>query len=301
MLNKFIKGLLGKNDDLEKSQDTNPLYTLEEFGDIPASTEALSINPPQIISGSSQSVGKLRDHNEDTLFALTSVFSDGESQLPFGIFIVADGMGGHQYGEVASRYATRAVADYLMIKLFSPIMGLQNESSGESLVEILEHAIDRAQQIVVSKAPGGGTTLSVAVVIGSQVTLAHVGDSRVYFGYEDGRFEPITHDHTYVGHLIEQGHLTREEAENHPKRNILYRAIGQAEPFKPDIQTIQFPDNGFMLMCSDGLWGVVPHAEIYKTIHSTLELPTACHLLTESANRLGGPDNISVILVKQVR
>jgi PPM family protein phosphatase len=301
-LNNFLKGLLGKNErsevNIEAGSDGSKDLTI---GNEQAHTDAFIVSPPQLITGCAQSVGKIRDHNEDSLFAFTSVFSDDETQLPFGLFIVADGMGGHQYGELASRYAVKSVADYLMSKLFLPIMGVQNESTGESLVEILEAAVERAQQIVINKAPGGGTTLSVAVVIGTQVTIAHVGDSRIYLAYEDGRFEPITQDHTYVNHLYEQGLLTKEETEIHPKRNILYRAVGQAEPFRADIQTTQFPENGFLMMCSDGLWGVVPHDEVYKIITATQDLPVACHLLTEAANKLGGPDNISVVLVKQLK
>lgn len=260
----------------------------------------LKINPPQMIVGSAQSVGKVRTHNEDSLFTLSSVFSDGEIQLPFGIYIIADGMGGHQYGEVASRCAVKTVADYLMAKLFSQIMGLQNESTGESLIEILENAVERAQENVVQHAPGGGTTLSIAVIIGSQVTIAHVGDSRVYIRQADGTLSSVTQDHSFVSRLIEQGHISKEEAEIHPQRNVLYRAIGQHEPFQPDIQTFPFPENGELLICSDGLWGVAGEDNIKQILNQARDVTTTCHLLTEAANIAGGSDNISVILVKML-
>jgi len=303
-LEKFIKGLFMK----QKSSDTNEEIITEEIKPgkqalnhpETVNTEPMIINPPQLLVGSAQSVGKIRDHNEDSLFTLTSVFSDGETQLPFGIFIVADGMGGHQHGEVASRTAAKAASDYLIAKLFSPIMGLQPDPSGMSIVEILNSAVQRAQDLVVQRAPGGGTTLTITLVIGTQVYVAHVGDSRLYLIQKDGSLEQKTKDQSLVSRLVEQGHLTKEEAETHPQRNVLYRAIGQQESFDPDIEIFPFPTNAYLLMCSDGLWGLVSSEEISKNVSSSQDLTTACHLMTEAANLAGGPDNISVILVKMV-
>jgi PPM family protein phosphatase len=301
-LDKIIKGLFRKNNpEIEKgikSTESNADQMVETPEEV--NTEPMVINPPQLLVGSAQSVGKMRDHNEDSLFTLSSVFADGDTQIPFGIFIIADGMGGHQHGEIASRSASKAAADYLVSKLFSPIMGLQNESSGESIVEILNAAVQRAQDIVVRKAPGGGTTLTISVVIGTQVFVAHVGDSRLYLIQKDGSLEQKTKDQSLVSRLVEQGHLSKEEAETHPQRNVLYRAIGQQEPFDPDIEVFQFPENAYMMMCTDGLWGSISPEEISKNVSSSQDLTSACHLMTEAANLAGGPDNISVILVKLI-
>jgi protein phosphatase len=256
--------------------------------------------PPQLLVGSAQSVGKQREHNEDTLLSISAVVSDGDTGLPFGIFIVADGMGGHQHGEIASGVAARSMAEFLIKKLYAPLFGANPETQNDSLHEIMDKAVHEAQQLVIRKAPGGGTTLTAAIVIGEQVTLAHVGDSRAYFIYPDGRIQIMTQDHSLVRRLVELGQLTEEEAATHPQRNVLYRAVGQVEPFQPDINTYLLPHPGYMMLCSDGLWGVVPQAEIFKIVTSQPNPILACHELVEAANNAGGPDNISALLVQYV-
>lgn len=258
---------------------------------------AINYEPPQLLVGCAQSVGKQREHNEDALFAMTSVLSDNDAKTSFGIFLVADGMGGHQHGEVASEKAIRAVAEKLINQLFFVVLGTK-ENQGQSIHEIMEAAVMEAQTIVSRQAPGGGTTLTAALVVGEQVTIAQVGDSRAYFIYPDGRIQVVTQDHSLVHRLVELGQITAEEAGAHPQRNVLYRAIGQTEPFKPDINTHMLPHPGYMLLCSDGLWGVVPETEIFRLIRSATNPTDACYQLVQAANAAGGPDNISVILVQ---
>ena len=110
--------------------------------------------------------------------------------------------------------------------------------------------------------------------MGDQVTIAHVGDSRAYFIYPDGKMHTITRDHSLVRRLIELGQLTEREAASHPQRNVLYRALGQGEPFEPDVSTHQFPRPGYLLVCSDGLWGVLSDEEILAIIQSSSD-PTS--------------------------
>jgi PPM family protein phosphatase len=248
----------------------------------------------QVVSG--QSTGLVREHNEDALFTMGSTILSGESQLPFGLFIVADGMGGHQHGEIASGVAVRTSVEYLSAKLFPRLTGMQSEPQEESLQEILENCVAEVNQNVIRKAPGGGTTLTLAVLIGSQLTIAHVGDSRAYFIYNDGHSEVITQDHSLVNRLVELGEITEDEAAVHPRRNVLYRAIGQVEYFKPDINTFLFPEACHLLLCSDGLWGVIPQEELIKIVTNNSNPSEACFKLVETANSAGGPDNISVIL-----
>lgn len=259
--------------------------------------EPPAIHPPQYIVGVGQSVGLQREHNEDTLFALSTVLADGNSDIPYGIFIVADGMGGHQHGELASAVATRTMANTLISQLYRTFLGTQSGSQAASLQEIMERGVAEAQAAVISKVPGGGTTLTAAVTIGEQVVLAHVGDSRAYFIYLDGRIQPVTQDHSLVQRLLELGEITDEEARSHPQRNVLYRAIGQNEPLRADIKLHPLPHPGYLLLCSDGLWGVVPESQILHLIRSTEDPSQACRLLIDAANELGGPDNISAILV----
>jgi serine/threonine protein phosphatase PrpC len=256
----------------------------------------LRFKPPQLVVGTAQSVGMQRDHNEDTLLTFTSLIADGNADTPFGLFVMADGMGGHQSGEVASGAAARALAETVLSKAYWPFIGLR-EQTGESIQEIMEQGVMAAQQAVLKKAPGGGTTLTAALVMGEQVTLAHVGDSRAYFIHPDGRMHVITQDHSLVHRLVELGQITEEEAMVHPQKNVLYRAVGQTDPYKPDILTQLMPHPGYLLLCCDGLWGVVPEAEIFKIVKNAPNASLACNQLVQAANDNGGPDNISVILV----
>lgn len=262
------------------------------------STSSVTLKPVQMAVGTAQSVGKQREHNEDSIFALNSILADGNIELPFGIFVVADGMGGHMHGEVASGVAIRAFSQFLISKLYMPFLGTVPESPTESLQEMMEKGIQDAQQAVVKRAPGGGTTLTAALILGEQVTVAHVGDTRAYFLYPDGRMHAITQDHSLVHRLVELGQITEDEVLNHPQRNVLYRAIGQAEPYRPDIDTFQLPHPGSLLICSDGLWGVVPETEIFRIIKNSPNPSIACHELAKAANAAGGPDNISAVLVQ---
>jgi serine/threonine protein phosphatase PrpC len=172
------------------------------------------------------------------------------------------------------------------------------EDQTESLQEIVENAVMEAQQAVLRKAPGGGTTITIALTLGEQVTLGQVGDSRAYFIYLDGRIQAVTQDHSLVRRLIDLGQLTEDQGMVDSRRNVLYRALGQIEPFRPDIETKAFPNPGYLLLCSDGLWGVVPQAEIFHLVRSAKDPSQACHRLIEAANSAGGPDNISAILVQ---
>ncbi|HMN62156.1 MAG TPA: protein phosphatase 2C domain-containing protein, partial [Anaerolinea sp.] len=172
------------------------------------SPQRLAIRPAQLIVGTAQSVGRQRDHNEDAIFAMTAVLADGMRELPLGIFVIADGMGGHQNGEVASSAAARMLVDYIMGKLYSPILGMSEDGLSESIQEIMENGVREAHRAVQRHAPGGGTTLTAGLVLGEQVTMAHVGDSRAYFVYPDGRMRVITQDHSYVQRLLELGQIT---------------------------------------------------------------------------------------------
>jgi protein phosphatase len=254
-----------------------------------------------MIVGSAQSVGKKRDHNEDALFCLNIMKSDEKLDTPFGIFIVADGMGGHQYGEVASSSAVRAMSEYLIKKLYPPLMGTRPEVMDEPLQEIMEYGINEAQQAVLRNAPGGGTTITAAVILNEELTIAHVGDSRAYLMTPGGLMQAISQDHSLVQRLIDLGQLTEEEAAVHPQRNVLYRALGQMEPFHADIKTVTFPNNGILLLCSDGLWGVVSDSMIFEIIKQNENPTIASRKLVDAANEAGGPDNISVILVKIIK
>lgn len=262
------------------------------------SFEQIKLHPLQYIVGSGQSTGLQRDHNEDAIFVMSSTLADGNSDVPVGVFIIADGMGGHLNGEIASGVAARMMARAILSRLYLKVLDPENEPMEESLQEVMEHGIHDAQRAVMRNAPGGGTTMTAALVIGEQVTIAHVGDSRAYFVYPDGRMQRVTKDHSLVQRMVELEEITEDEAKTHPHRNVLLRAIGQMEPYRPDIQTHQIPRQGRMLLCSDGLWSVVPENEIFRIVNGGSNLSMVCQSLVEAANNAGGPDNISVIVVE---
>jgi len=292
---KFIKQLFEKPKSTTVNVETAPLSADQLDAVAKVKKE---VRPAQLLVGSCQSVGMQRNHNEDTLITLSAVVADDMTDLPFGVFIVADGMGGHQYGEVASGTAARAMAEYLISKLYSSLAGVKPEAQGESLQEIMEAGVNEANQAVIRKAPGGGTTLTTALVIGEQVTIAHVGDSRAYFLFTDGRVQALTQDHSLVRRLVQLKQITEEEALVHPQRNVLYRAIGQNEPFRPDINSYLLPHPGYLMICSDGLWGVVNENEISRIVLNAPSLTSACQSLIDAANDAGGPDNITAVLVQ---
>lgn len=291
----FIKTIFHRTKPEAADVQTAPLSEDPNRINVP---RTLRLDPPQYMTGAGQSVGMQREHNEDCVFSFNSVLSGNGDTVPVGIFIVADGMGGHQHGEVASGVAIRALSSYLIRKILIPFYNVRSENQMEPLQDVLQQGIREAQLAVIKNAPGGGTTLTAAFMLGDQVTIAHVGDSRAYFIFPDGRVQPVTRDHSLVRRLMELGQITEEEAASHPQRNVLYRAIGQGEPFDADISTHQMPRPGTLMVCSDGLWNVVSEKEIARIINTYPAPVLASKELVKAANEKGGPDNISVILVQ---
>lgn len=305
-MDKFFRWLFGNSKEQQQQPEVQPP---DMMNTAPLSEQQLnaivnSQNPrfelQQLLASCGQSVGKQRELNEDSVLAITSTMAGNSSNLPFGLYIVADGMGGHQFGEVASNAAIRSVAGYVLRKFHPYLFQVKADTLEESFQEIMQAAVGEAQRAIQKEAPGSGTTLTAALVVGQQVTVAHVGDSRGYFVYPDGRIEPITRDHSLVKRLEELGHITSEEAANYPHRNVLYRALGQGEILDPDIFTLGFPQPGYLMLCSDGLWGVVTEQDLVRAINEAPNLQRACQNLVNAANTAGGPDNISVVLVQLI-
>ncbi len=167
----------------------------------------------------------------------------------------------------------------------------------EPLQDLLRNAIEEANEAVVEQVPGGGTTLTAVVMLGQQLTIGHVGDSRAYL-LQDGRSEVLTRDHSLVERLRELGQLTAEEAAVHPQRNVLYRAIGQGANLEVDVSSMPTPESGYLMVCSDGLWGVLGDERMKQIIDKASSPQDACEELVDAANAAGGPDNITVILVR---
>jgi len=243
-------------------------------------------------------VGRVRTHNEDAVLILEANQEGGESLPPFGLFVLADGMGGHQSGEVASALAARTVAHHVTHQVYLHVLSNQEHSADQpSLNEVLVEAVSKAHEAVTSAVPGGGTTLTCVLMLGTQAHIAHVGDTRAYL-VSDGRMQQITRDHSLVDQLVELGQLTAAEAENDPRKNVLVRAVGQSGSLEVDTHLRPVPPGGRLLLCSDGLWGLLSEEEMAQIIAEAPSLQAACEALVEAANEAGGRDNITAILIE---
>lgn len=249
----------------------------------------------------SQSVGRARSHNEDTLFTFSAFLAGMDPPVSFGIYLVADGMGGHQSGEIASSLATQGASQFLMESVYFPLIYEKKTFSDETLWQMVKGAVAEAQARVRQAVPGGGTTLTLILVLGDKIFSAHVGDSRLYFFGADGTIKVRTKDHSLVKRLVDLGQITEKEASVHPQRNVLYRALGQAEPFEADIDQFSLAAGEKVMICSDGLWGLVSEKQLRELMENKMGLNRKAHQLVQMANEAGGPDNISLILIEKAR
>ena len=298
-MREFFNKLFGGKEKTPSERATTAPLTDQQIQSI-IHGQNVQFDMQQLIAATGQSVGKQREHNEDSLLAITTTLAGKSTNVPFGLYMVADGMGGHQYGEVASNAAIRVIAGQIMRKFHSYLFAIPTQQPEESLQEIMENAIKEAHRVVQKDAPGSGTTITAALVLGEQVTIGHVGDSRAYALYSAGRVEQLTHDHSLVKRLEELGHLNKEEAASFPHRNVLIRALGQGDTLDVDVFTVPFPHNGSLMICSDGLWGVVADHELMRSLTEAPNLQRACQNMVAAANTAGGPDNISVVLVQMI-
>ncbi len=246
-----------------------------------------------------QSIGRVRKQNEDSLFANSIVIAGNNKQTRVGIFIIADGMGGHHHGEVASGLAINTIISELQDSILLPLYNQKEKLfENNSLHEILQHAVSSAQNAVVNAVPGAGTTVTMVVVVNSQASIVNIGDSRCYLLPDDGSIQSLTIDHSLVNRLVELGQITAEEAVQHPQKNILYKAIGQKGEIDADIETHSLHSGDRLLLCSDGLWGQISDDLLQNAITSAASLDQAVEDLISLANGSGGPDNISAILIQ---
>lgn len=248
--------------------------------------------------GQASDVGMIRNNNQDA--ALTFYFaSDSADDIPdFGVFVVADGMGGHKEGEKASALTAKTVLSELFKTIYLPILNADAMNERVPITEALVNCIKKANDLVRQKVQDGGTTVTALVLVGEQAYIGHVGDSRAYLIRQDGTIEQITRDHSVVQRLIELDQITPEEAETHEQRNVLYRAVGQNADVDVDILRRRMVSNSSILLCSDGLWGLMENREISAIVNSTPDAREACEKLVALANTYGGTDNITAVLLR---
>ncbi|RPI92456.1 MAG: serine/threonine-protein phosphatase, partial [Chloroflexi bacterium] len=242
------------------SLGTRPLPPLETI--VPRPGQRLSF-------GHLSDVGMVRGNNQDSVLTLFASGTSADELPDFGLFIVADGMGGHQEGERASAITVRIVARYVLQEIYTVLLDQQmNAPDRPSIADVLRAAVQQANDSVTEQIPEGGTTVTTTVIIGDLAYIAHVGDSRAYL-ITDDRIEQVTRDHSLVQRLIELDQLTPEEAIDHPQKNVLYRAIGQSETLDVDAITRRLPPRSRLLLCSDGLWNMVSEDTLQELVART--------------------------------
>jgi protein phosphatase len=264
-------------------------------------------------------VGRERKLNQDRYYYKVVQSSDEGS---LGLFIVADGMGGHLAGEVASQWTVRTLKRELA-PLFRPQdpsvtrrldaealvavgSGVTVRLDETDLARLLEHAVERANQVLLGyarkhseEAADMGSTLTLAVVEGNRATVAHVGDSRAYL-WRNGWLRQLTDDHSVPGALLKQGQITPEEAHDHPHRHVLYRCLGLKPGLEVDIYpSLALRHGDALLLCSDGLWDMLSPTEKLAAFLAPETSPlVTCRRMVDAANKAGGEDNITVVLVR---
>ncbi len=289
----IVRRLLGIKEDKHAGEAAPAEATLPPAAPGPARARRLRI-------GAASDVGLVRTHNEDALLAFTSEQQGNAALDVFGLFILADGMGGHQAGEVASALAARTVAREVIERVYLPyLIHGRPDASQTPLAEALTRAVDEASKMVYNNVPGGGTTLTCALIVGERAFLAHVGDSRAYL-YTNGALRQVTRDHSYVDKLVELGQITAEEAAVHPHKNVLYRAVGQEGLLEVDTHLETIPAGGRLLLCCDGLWSMIDDEDIARIVGASATPQDACDQMVAAANAAGGRDNITAVVVELI-
>jgi len=232
-------------------------------------------------------IGRAREMNQDAYYA-------SQPSDTVGLYIVADGMGGYNGGEIASTLAVTAAKNFIENNF------AETEHTKEKLQELVKNAIEYANMLVYEKAKeipeleGMGTTIEVALVHNNRVYIGHVGDSRIYRIRKDF-IRKLTTDHSYVETLVKDGKISKEEAVHHPKKNMITKALGCTSFVEPDVTVKGFLKDDILVLTSDGLTNMLKDQEIFDIIKFNIDIAT--DKLVDKANENGGLDNITVIIV----
>mgnify|MGYP004504044273 FL=1 len=243
-----------------------------------------------IIAYAKSDVGKVREMNQDAYF-----ISDSSSEVK--LYILADGMGGYKGGEIASNLAVKCTKNYIENNF------RETPKDRENLLQLVASSMEYANMIVYEKSKenkeyeGMGTTLEVCLIYNNKVYIGHIGDSRIYRIRKDF-IRKLTTDHSYVQKLVKEGTITKEEAEVHPKKNMLLKALGCNAFAEPDVSVKGFLKDDILLISSDGLTNMVKQDDIFKLATGNIE--KAPQRLVDLANENGGMDNITVVIIKNI-
>jgi len=231
--------------------------------------------------------GVVRKNNEDACFVIPS----------HDVYIVADGVGGNNSGEIASRTAVSEIAGFVKDNDWSAC------GSDEEIFGFFYETLEKTNSIIYSAGfenpqhRGMATTIVTAYIRDYNAYISNIGDSRAYL-FRDGELRKITNDHTYVNELIEKGLITEKEAENHKQKNVITRALGADRQAAPDFYKVPLVKDDVLMLCSDGLYGEVAEEKMNEILGSGRSMNDTCTMMVDEAIRCGGRDNITVVCVK---
>lgn len=231
--------------------------------------------------------GKMRSNNEDACYV-----------MPFlKVFIVADGVGGNNSGEIASRTAVDSIVQYIRKHPMDDVKNLRSVKQyfNRCLKAANDSVLENSRKFDQNK--GMATTVVISYFVEDRVYILNIGDSRAYI-FRNGELKQLTEDHTYVNSLVKAGVITTEEAENHVKRNMITRAVGAGNTVEADYFVQHVRPGDIILLCTDGLYGEVDAGEIAGYLGQGRTMIDTCYELLKQANRNGGSDNITMICVK---
>jgi serine/threonine protein phosphatase PrpC len=247
--------------------------------------------------------GQKHARNEDAVVTFTYDKEQDGRAVPIGFYLVADGMGGHDAGDLASRTVNQVVTDRIIKIKVLPDLGKSTRrlTTEDVTADILSEAILKANETILTHGQKAGSdlgsTVTAVLIMGDVATIASVGDSRTYLLRED-RFEQVTRDHSLVARLVDAGVIKPEDVRSHPQRNQIYRCLGHKPTIDVDTFTVQLQRGDRLVLCSDGLWEMVQDGDIQALVEDARSPQKACDALIDAANRAGGEDNIAVVVVE---
>ena len=247
--------------------------------------------------GWNSGIARKQQPNEDSLVVLQGTCTYNDSLVPFGLFVVADGMGGHDFGQEASRIAIQNMMQVILHDIVA-----SDSLNDTVIIDLLVNAVEQANTAICNRCrewgKDMGTTLTAALIVDIKAYVVNVGDSRTYLYDDASGLTQITRDHSLVANLVMAGTITPEEVYTHPERNKVYRSLGNKEGVEVDWITRELRRGDSLLLCSDGLWEMVRDPDISLLLSSRQEPTQISEMLVHAALRNGGADNVSVIVVK---
>jgi protein phosphatase len=251
--------------------------------------------------GAASHQGMVREVDEDSLLALDLRMVQDSRGHSWGLFIVADGMGGHEAGEIASGLALRGAAEVVMSSYLAPTIESDVPYEEARLREIVQKAILQANAYVLREAQARGndmgTTITMALVAGDRAVIGNIGDSRTYI-YRDGALRRISKDHSLVMRLVDIGQITEDDIYTHPQRNAVLRSLGDKSELEVDLFSERLRPGDALFLCCDGQWEMTRDPQMAELITQHDDPQAACDALITAANAAGGEDNITSVLVR---